>query len=148
MDRPRQRVRDVLRPRRLEAPLDERVDDAGRVPVRQVRLHRDVGPDLLAGRHQQRRMVRLGVEDRAHPVADARRGVQVDVGRAARGLRVAVGHPDRDGLLQPEHVAEVVGELGEHRQLGRAGVAEDRRHPVLPEELEGGLPDARHGRGP
>ena len=29
--------------------------------------------------------------------------------RPARSLREAVGHPDRDGLLEPEHVAEVVG---------------------------------------
>jgi hypothetical protein len=124
------------------------MNDSRRVLVGQVGLHRDVGANLLAGRHDEGRMVRLGVEDRAHPVADPRRGVQVDVRRAARCLRVAVGHPDRHGLLEPEHVAEVIGELGEHRQLGRAGVAEDRRHPVLPEELEGDLANGAHGPGP
>ena len=138
----------VLRARRLEAPLDEGMDDARRVLVGQVGLHRDVGPDLLARRHHERRVVRLGVEDRAHPVADPRGRVQVDVGRAARGLGVAVGHADRDRLLQAEDVAEVVRELGEHRQLGRAGVAEDRRHPVLPEELEGDLADAAQDPDP
>jgi hypothetical protein len=70
--------------------------------------------------------------------------VQVDVGRSARGLGVSIGHPDGDGLLQAEQVPEVVGELGEHRQLGRAGVAEDRRHPMLPEELERDLSNAVH----
>jgi hypothetical protein len=73
--------------------------------------------------------------------------VQVDVRRPAGSLRVPVRHPDGHGLLEPEDVAKVIGELGEHRQLGRARVAEDRRHPVLPEELEGDLADARHGPG-
>ena len=80
------------------------------------------------------------------PLPTPGRRVEVDVGRPAGGLRVAVGHPDRHGLLQPEDVAEVVGELGEHRQLRRAGVAEDRRHPVLAEELERSFPDCAHGR--
>jgi hypothetical protein len=81
-------------------------------------------------------MVRLGVEDSAHRVADARSGVQVDERRPARGLGVAVGHPDDDRLLEAEHVREVLGEVGEHRQLGRTRVAEHRRHPAGAEEVE------------
>ena len=54
VDRPGERVGHVLRSRRFEAPLDERMDDPGRVPVRQVCLHGDLGPDLLAGGDQQR----------------------------------------------------------------------------------------------
>jgi hypothetical protein len=102
VDRAGKRGRDVLGPRRLEAPLDERVDNPSRVAVGEVRLHGDLGADLLASRHQQRRVVRLRVEDRPHAVAHPRRGVQVDVRRTARGLCVAVRHPHGDGLLQPE----------------------------------------------
>ena len=67
-------------------------------------------------------------------------------GRAA-GLREAVGHPDRDDLLQAEDVAEVVGEPRQHRQLGRAGVAEHRGHALLAEHREGRVTDRRHARG-
>ena len=101
--------------------------------------------DLLAGRDHQRRVVGLGVEDRPHRVADAGRRVQVDERRSAARLGVAVGHADDDRLLQPEHVAEVVGEVVQHRQLGRARVAEHRRHPVRAEQLERGFADRGHG---
>ena len=143
-----QRQRNVLGSRGLVAPLHEGVHDAGRVAVGQVGVHRHLGADLLARGDEQRRLVRLRVEERPHRVAHPGRGVQVDVGDPARGLGVPVGHPDHNGLLQPEHVAKVVGELRQHRQLGRAGVAEDRRHPVLAKELEGRLADGGHARDP
>ena len=63
---------------------------------------------------------------------------------SARGLGEAVGHPDHDRLLQAEHVAEVGGEVGEHRQLGRARVAEHRRHPARAEQVEARFADSRH----
>src|SRR4029079_9339122 len=112
--------------------------------VGQVRLHRHHRPDLLAGRDQQRCVVGLGVEDRPHRVGDAARGVAVYVADAPRRLRVAVRHPDDDRLLEAEHVAEVLWKVTEHRQLGRAGVAEDRRHPPRPQKLEGGFPNRAH----
>ncbi len=141
--------RHVLGARRLVGPLDQRVRHPDRVAVGQVGLQGDLRPRLLAGRDQQRRVVGLGVEDRPHRVADPGRGVEVGHRGAARGLGVAVGHPDHDRLLQAEHVAEVGGEVGQHRQLGRAGVAEHRRHPVGAEEVEAGLADRRHpGRNP
>src|SRR5205085_3474877 len=51
---------DVLRPGRFEAPFDERVRHARGVLVREVRLHRDVGTDLLTGRDEQRGLVEIG----------------------------------------------------------------------------------------
>ena len=48
--------------------------------------------------------------------------VEVHDRRAPAGLRVPVGHPDRDRLLEPEHVAKVVGEVGEHRQPVEPGL--------------------------
>ena len=139
-----ERRRHVLRARGLEAPLHVGVRHAHGVAVGEVRLRRDVRAHLLAGGEQQRRLVGLGVEDRAHRVAQARRGVQVGVGHAARRLRVAVGHPHDHRLLQAEDVPEVLGEAREHRQLGRARVAEDGRHPPRAEEVEGGVADGRH----
>ena len=66
--------------------------------------------------------------------------------RAAARLRVAVGHPDRHALVEAEHVAEVLGEVGEERQLGRAGVAEHRGHAAGAQHLEGGFANRGHGR--
>ena len=67
-------------------------------------------------------------------MADAGRRVQVDERRVPRRLRVAVGHADDDRFLQAEHVAEIVGKVSEQRQLGRAGIAEDRRHPEVAQQ--------------
>ena len=100
---------------------------------------------LLAGRDEQRRLVGARVEDRADAVADAGRRVQVDVRDAPARLREPVRHAHRHRLLQAEHVAEVIGERTEHRQLGRARVAEDRRHPARAEQLERRFADRRHG---
>ena len=140
-----QRRRHVLRARRLVAPLDQRVRHAGGVAVGQVGLVGHLRPHLLAGGDQQRRLVGLGVEDRAHGVAHARRGVQVHVPDRARGLGEAVGHAHRHGLLQRQHVAEVLGEVGQHRQLGGPGVAEHGGHAVGAQQVEGGFADGRHG---
>ncbi len=141
-----ERQRHVLGPRRLVAPLDQRVRHAGRVAVGEVGLQGDLGARLLARGDQQRRVVGLRVEDRPHRVAHPRRGVEVDDGGAAARLGEAVGHPDHDRLLQPEHVTEVAREVTQHRQLGRARVAEHRRHPLLPEQLERRLAHGRHRR--
>ena len=110
MDRLRERVGNVLRARRLVAPLDVRLRHLDRVAVGEVRVHRHERARLLPGRDEQRRLVCLRVEQRADAVADARRGVEVDVGDGAARLRVAVGHADRDRLLEPEHVAEILRE--------------------------------------
>ena len=107
VDGARQRQRDVLGPRRLVAPLHQRVRHPRGVAVGQVGLQRDQLARLLAGGDDQRGLVGLGVEDRAHGVADAGRGVQVDQRRAPAGLGVAVGHADDHGLLEGEDVAEV-----------------------------------------
>jgi hypothetical protein len=117
------------------------------VAVGQQRLQRHQGARLLARGDHERRLVGLRGEDRAHRVADARRGVEVHERGPPARLRVAVGHADRDALVQAEHVAEVLRELLEERQLGRAGVAEHRGHALLAQEREGGLADAGHGRG-
>ncbi len=141
-----QRMRDVLRAGRLVAPLHQRVGHPRGVAVGEVGLQRHQRAVLLARGHHQRRVVRLRVEDRPHPVAQPRRGVQVDECRASRRLGVPVGHPDRHRLLQAEHVAEVLRELGQHRQLRGAGVAEHRGHAPLAQQLVRRLSDRLHVR--
>ena len=69
------------------------------------------------------------------------------VGRP-RGLGEAVGHAHHHELLQAEHVGEVLREVRQHRQLGRARVAEDRRHPVGTEQIEGRFANGGHGASP
>ena len=145
VNRARDRVGHVGRPQRLVAPLHVGLGNLDRVAIGEVGLQPDELARLLAGRHQQRRLVGLRVEDRADAVADAGGRVKVDVRDVAAGLRVTVGHADRDRLLQAEHVAEVGRERAQHRQLGRSRVAEDRRHPALAEEVEGRVADGRHG---
>ena len=84
VDRARERVRHVLGARRLVRPLHVRLRSDDRVAVGEVGLHRDLRAHLLAGRDQQRRLVRLRVGDAAHRVAHAGGGVEVDVRRACR----------------------------------------------------------------
>ena len=138
------RGRHVLAARRLAAPLHVGLRQRRRVGGREKRL---VGQDrsrLLAGGDDERRAVAIGGEDVAHGVTDAGCRVQVDDGRVAGGLREAVRHADDDRLLQPQHVAEVVGKVLEQRQLGGAGVAEDGGHPQLAQQADDGVADCSH----
>ena len=115
------------------------------VAIGEVGLHRDVRAHLLARGDEERRVIRLGVEDGAHRVADSGSRVEVHVSGAARGLREAVGHADHDRFLESQYVREVAREIAQHRELSRSGIAEDRGHPVGPEQVESRLADRRHG---
>jgi hypothetical protein len=144
VDRARERLRDVLGPRRLVAPLHIRRRDARRIAVGQVRLHRDLRTHLLARGEEQRRLVRACIEDAADRVAHARSSVQVGVAHRPARLREAVRHAHHHQLLQAQHVAEVIREVLQHSQLRRARVAEDACHPMRAQQLERRLADARH----
>ena len=124
---------------RLHRPLDIGLRQLGGPRRRQEGVEGQDAPRLLPDGDEQGRAVLVGGEDRAHGVADTHRRMQVDEGGVARGLREAVGHADDHRFLQPEHVAEVGREVEEHRQLGRAGVAEDRRQPQAAQQFEGGF---------
>jgi hypothetical protein len=43
--------------------------------------------------------------------------------------------------VQAEHEAQVVGKVGQQRDLGRARVGEDRRQPVPAQDVERGVSD-------
>ena len=81
---------------------------SGRQVGRQDRLGAVEVRVVLAGGDQDRRAGLLRVVEHAHRVAEAGRDVQVDHRELAGGLRVAVGHRHHGGLLQAEHVADVV----------------------------------------
>ena len=78
-------------------------------------------------------------EDVAERMPDADRGMQIHQRRIARGLSEAIRHAHGDGFLQAEHVAKVVGKAAEHRQLGRARVAEDGGQAEGPQQPENGF---------
>jgi hypothetical protein len=67
------------------------------------------------------------------------RGVQIHEPGVAGRLSVAVRHADDDGLLQPEHITEVRRKIPKQRQLGRARVAENRRHAKRAEQAQDGV---------
>jgi hypothetical protein len=140
---PVQGGRDVAGRGRLGGPLDVGPDELRRARE-QVGLYREMTAVLLARHDHQRGAVVVGVHDRAHSVAGTGRAVQGDERRAASGLREAVGHAHDGRLAQPEYIAEVRRELAQERQLRRARVAEQRRHPELAEQVVDDSPDAGH----
>src|SRR5919202_1489739 len=86
--------------------------------------------------------------DRPHRVSEARGCVQVDERRAAGPLGVPVRHPEGRGLLQTEYVLKVVREVPQKRQLRRARVAENGRHPQLAQKIESSFADRAHNALP
>jgi APA family basic amino acid/polyamine antiporter len=141
----------VLEPRHLHRPLDERLGDRHQRRVEQ-RLGQPVALLLLAGGQDHRRARELGIEQRAHGVAEAGRHVHVAGDELAAGARVAVSHGHHDRLLQAQHIGQVrvLLERVHDRQLGGAGIAEQVRDAlVLQESEEGGAAgDAVHELGP
>ena len=106
-----------------------------------------VGQDrarLLACGDYQRGLVPERGEHRAQSMADARRAVQIDQCGLARGRRKAVGHGYGNAFLQTQNIPEIIGKIAKHRQFGRAGVAEDRRHARRAQQVDR---DIAHGRG-
>ncbi len=125
----------VLRAGGLGGPAHQGLHQRGRVHVGQVRLGAHRGPHLLS-RHDHHRGPRgHRVGERAHPVAGAGRRVQVHQHRPAGRLGVTVRHADHGALVQAEHVAEAVREVGEEGQLVGPGVAEDGGQAPAGQEL-------------
>ena len=117
--------RQVVDAAHLVRPFHERTRQRRQVG-RQDRLGDDEFLVLLAGGHQDRRGRLLGVVQHAHGVAQAGRDMEVRDRELAGRLRVAVRHRHDGGLLQAEHVAQLVlgRERIHQRQLGGAGIAE------------------------
>ncbi len=137
-----QRQRHVLGAGRLDRPLDERAREFGRALGIEERVVRQDRAGLLPRCYDQRGVVLVRGEQVAERVAGAGRAVQVDQRRALRGPRVAVGHAHHHRLVEPHHVGK--RQRLEHRQLGRAGIAEQAIDPEVLEHAEGGFSDGRH----
>ena len=113
----------------------------------QERLERDLAAVLLPDDDHERRAAVAGVGDRVDRVAQPGGRVQVDERGLAAGERVAGRHPHDRALVEAEHEPDVGRQVGQERDLGRARVAEDRRHPVAAHDLERGIADG-HARPP
>ena len=120
----RDRGRHIFGARRLDAVFHIRLRKLGRALGIEKRQQRHDRARLLAAGDDERRLVAIGVENVAHRIADAGRRMQIDKTGVAGRLRVAVGHADDGGLMQAEHVVDVIGPVVEERQFGRAGIAE------------------------
>lgn len=136
----------VPRARRLGGPADERPHQGGGVHVGEAGLRPDRRPYLLTGQDDQRGARGHRVRQRAQRVAGPRGRVRADQRRAARRLRVAVGHAHDRALVQPQDVTEPVGETGEEGQFAGARVAEDGGESLALQELVGDAAHGRHGR--
>src|SRR6185295_19641698 len=95
---------------------------------------------LLAGGKDDGRARELGVEKRAHGVAQSRRDVDIRRGEPPGGAAEAIGHRYYDRLLQAEHELQL-REIGHHfhdRKLRGAGIAEKVGNPFVYEQLQKG----------
>ena len=139
--------RQILDASHLVRPFDERPRQARQVG-RQDRLGDDEFLVLLSGRDQDRRGRLLGVVQHAHGVAETRRDMEVRDRELAGRLRVTVRHRHDAGLLQAEHVAQLVlgRERVHQRQLGGAGIAEQDLDAFLLQELQEGTLSGHDGQ--
>ena len=133
------RAGQVLRAQRRRGPHRVLAGEPIERAPGEERLEGQLPAVLLSDDDHQGRPGITGVGDRVDRVAEARRGVQVDEGGTTPSERVPTCHPHDGALVQPEDEADVAREIGEKRDLGRARVAEDRRHPEPPHDLERGV---------
>ena len=138
---PHQRLRHVLRPVRLVGPLHPRLRHRGGLAVAQVRLPDHQLPVLLARGDDQRGVSVVGRDQVPHGVPQARRGMQVDQGRAPGDLSEGVGHRDGGGLLQRQYVAEIGGEFLQEGLLGRTRITEHGRQSEGSQQVVGHTAD-------
>jgi hypothetical protein len=111
----------------------------------QERVEREMTAVLLADDDDERRAVEPRGGDRGDGVAEAGRAVQERECRAAGADRVAACHRDNAALVQREDEGLLVREAREERDLGRAGVGEDRRQLESSEDVERGVANGRCG---
>ena len=114
----------------------------------QKRLERDLAAVLLADDDHKRGAAVARVGDRVDRVAETGGRVQIDERGLAAGKCVAGRHPDHGSFVQAEHEPDVGRQIGQKRDLGRAGIAEDRRQSVAAHDIEGGIAHGQPGHRP
>ena len=138
------RAGDVLGPARAGRP---RPDTPRRGPLElpgEEGFQRQVPPVLLADEHDERGPIHAGGRESADGVPEPRGRVEEGEGGLLPCERPARGEADNGPFVQCKHEAEVLREGGEERDLGRAGVPEDRRQPALAEDVERRVTYRRH----
>jgi len=100
-----------------------------------------VAASLLPDQDDQRHAALAGVGERVDRVAQPGDRVQVDQRRGGGGDRVPARHPHDRVLMQREHEAQILGQVGQKRDLDGARIAEDRPQPELAHDVEGRLAD-------
>ncbi len=96
----------------------------------------EVAAILLADEHDERSAVDARRRERPDCRSEPCRGVQDRERRLAASDGVAARQRHERRLVEPEHELEVGGQVGEERDLGRAGVREELRQTPLPEDVE------------
>ena len=89
-------------------------------PAREERLEREMAAVLLPDEHDERRTVHARGRERADGVSEPGGRVQDRERRLVAPDRPAGRHADDGALVQREHEAQVVGQVGEQLDLGRA----------------------------
>ena len=92
------------------------------------------------------RAVAEGGEQVAERMAGAAALCRLTSAGLPRRAGKTVGHRHHHRFLERRARSGIVREALEHRQLGRAGIAEDRRHSEVAEQSENGVPDVGHRR--
>ena len=99
---------------------------------------------LLADDDDQRRAVDAGGGQGTDGVPQTGGRVQDGERRLAAPDRPARRHSHNRALVEAEYEAKVGRQIGEERDLGRAGIREERREPVLAEDVERRFADRLH----
>jgi hypothetical protein len=139
-------AREISEPMHLGRPFDQRARQRRKIRP-QDRLGDVEALIVLAGGDEDRRARLLRVVEHAHAVAQSGRDMQVDGGELAGRLRIAVRHGDDGGLLEREHVAQLVlgRERVHQRQLRRSRIAEQDLDALLFQQLEEGALSGHDG---
>jgi len=115
-------------------------------PPGEERLEREMAAVLLAHDHDDRGAVHSRGRQRGDRVAQAGGRVQERERRRAGADRQAGGHPHDRALVEAKDEAQVAGQTGEERDLGRAGVREDRGEAALAQDAERRVAHRARGR--
>ena len=144
--RPRDRAGHVLRAHGLVDPHRVLAREALQL-AGEERLGCEMAPVLLAHDDHERRAVDARGGQCADGVAEAGGRVQDRERGLAAPDRPARRHADDRALVQREHEAEVVRQIGQQPDLGRPRVREDRGQAVLAPDVEGRLADRLDSHG-
>ena len=98
-------------------------------------LSKNVASILLSGRHNQRGVAVVRINQCRKAITDASNGMHIRERGFAAAHRVSQCHADRGAFMESEDVVKVPRDVAKKRQFRRAGVAEDAVHSQLAQDL-------------